>query len=77
MKKVFPLNESLSSATIKKFKEIIPNKTKEKENQKMKSPFPLRRDKRSEKVIKEPTSKIVEIRNKISTFSTFIILINT
>ena len=48
MKRVFPLNESLSSSTIKKYKEIIPNKTKEKENQKMKSPFPLRRDKRSE-----------------------------
>ena len=50
MKKVFPLNESISSSLNKKNKEIllIKNKEKEKENRKLKSPIPVRRYKKSE-----------------------------
>ena len=59
MKKIFPLNESISSSLNKKNKElmIIKNKDKEKENKKLKSPIPIRRYKKSEtkymKIIKK------------------------
>jgi len=50
MKKVFPLNESISSSLNKKNKDILLIKSKEKENEnkKLKSPIPIRRYKKSE-----------------------------
>ena len=47
MKKVYPLNEPISSNTVKKYNEITPFKNKDKENQKMKSPFPLKKERKS------------------------------
>ena len=50
MKKIFPLNEALSTNNIKKNKGI--NTVKNKENKKIKSPFPLTKSKNNELILK-------------------------